>query len=73
MSKTKITLGARIRAFRQSKKLTQAELAAVLEVGQPDLCCWEGDKRRPGKASIEKLKKVTARSKNHRLVDAHFE
>jgi transcriptional regulator with XRE-family HTH domain len=45
----------RIREFRERARLTQAELAKLLDVNESDVCRWEGGKRPLSPATIEKL------------------
>ena len=41
------TMGARLKALRIEKKLTQSEAAKILHVQQPTYCEYELDKKRP--------------------------
>jgi|APLow6443716910_1056828.scaffolds.fasta_scaffold06362_4 transcriptional regulator with XRE-family HTH domain len=50
-----LTLGGRMRAARETKGLTQAKLAQLLDVPVVTLWRWEGDRMRPGIDALERV------------------
>lgn len=51
-------IGRKIAQYRQSKKLSQRELAKLLDTSQSAVGLWEIDKREPSLDMIEKIAKV---------------
>ena len=47
-----------IAAARRAKKLTQAQLADLLGVGQDQISRWESGKVKPTKSSLDRIKEV---------------
>ncbi len=52
------TVGSRIRYFREQRKLSQTELAALIGVTQKDISRWENDTYTPSFASMMKIAKA---------------
>jgi len=56
------TIGKRIATLRERKKLTQTQLAELLEVGPSTVRMWESGERIPRDEMKVKLSKVLGRS-----------
>jgi len=56
------TIGKRIAALRERKKLTQTQLAELLEVGPSTVRMWESGERIPRDEMKVKLSKLLGRS-----------
>lgn len=50
-----MTLGRRIKELRNSKNLTQEELAQKLDANRPTLSNWELDRTQPGYTMLKKV------------------
>lgn len=50
-----MTLGKRIKELRNSKKITQEELAQKLDTTRPTLSNWELDRTQPGYTMLTKI------------------
>ena len=54
----KLTLGERLSSLRQSKKMTQKDLAGLLNVSDKTISKWETAENEPGLNDIQKLSEV---------------
>lgn len=54
-SDLQLVFGQRVRAERERKGLSQAELAKLLDIHQPDLCDIEKGRHAPTLETVEKI------------------
>lgn len=59
-SSTSIKDGSKLKLLRKSKKLSQTELAKLLQVGQRTVSAWENDVCQPSFEMLSKLCEVFA-------------
>lgn len=51
-------LGKHIKKYREGSKMSQLELASILEVDQSNVCLWEKGKTTPTLQNLEKIAEV---------------
>lgn len=50
-----MTIGTNIKKYREIKRLSQEELAEILDVSQPVISSWESDKTNPNSAQLPRI------------------
>lgn len=73
-----ITIGERLKQLRKARKMTQQQLADLINVAKPTISLWESGQRTPGRESLELLSTalnvdidylMCRRNANSRLLD----